>query len=49
MVDKVELGHVFSEYILRFPLPILVPVSVPHSLIILPHTLYNLYIKSVVK
>jgi hypothetical protein len=45
MVDKLELAHVFSQYILRFPLQILIPASVPHSLIILSHTRYNMYIR----
>jgi hypothetical protein len=43
-----DIGASFLQ-VLRFPLRILIPPTAPHSLIILPSTLYNLHTESVVQ
>jgi hypothetical protein len=40
VVDKVALGHVFSE-LLRFPLPIFIPPIAPKIILIYHWDLYN--------
>jgi hypothetical protein len=44
VVDNVALGQVFSEYVFRFPLPVLIPSADIHSYIILSSTPYSLSI-----
>jgi hypothetical protein len=47
IVKNVAVGFVFSEHM--FPLPILIPLTVPYLLIIISSTLYSLDTDSVVK
>jgi hypothetical protein len=48
VIDKVALGQGFLR-VLRFPLPILIPLTAPHPLIILSSMLYSFDTEGVVK